>query len=173
VPEPYWVLATGSRYYADPATILRALREIAAAHPGREFVLLHGQCDPRHPLARDMVVPWRAAEKLSLKDQRGLLGGDWLSDLAAKHLGWRIERRPADWVRHGPKLAGFIRNGGMVEEMVDNGAADGNGECIALTGLCLSARCRRPGPHESHGTKDCMTRAAKAHIPVRPFPAAA
>jgi hypothetical protein len=173
VPEPYWVLATGSRYYADPATILHTLREIAAEHPGRPLGLMNGMCDPRHPLARDMAVPWRTAEKLSLKDQRGLLGGDWLSDLAAQHLGWHIERRPADWDRHGRKLAGFIRNGEMVEEMVAIGAADGNGECIALTGLCFSARCRRPEPHESHGTADCARRAREAHIPVRPFPAKA
>jgi hypothetical protein len=172
VTDTYWVLATGSRYYGDPATILRALREIAAAHPGREFALMNGMCDPRHPLARDMTVPWCAAEKLPLKDQRDLLGGDWLSDLAARHLSWRTVRRPADWSLHG-KRAGFIRNGEMVQEMVANGAAGGNGECIALTGLCLSARCRRPGPHESHGTADCMARATKARIPVRPFPAAA
>lgn len=172
MPE-YWVLATGSRYYADAGTILRALREIAAAHPGREFVLMHGKCSPRDPLVPERIVPWRTAESLDLEDQRRFLGADWLSDLAGQHLGWRIERRPADWARHGRKPAGGIRNGQMVQEMVTNGAACGNGECIAFTGLCLSARCRRPEPHESHGTTDCLTQARRAHIPWRPFPAAA
>jgi hypothetical protein len=172
VPEPYWVLVTGSRYYADPATILRTLREIAITHPGRPLGLMNGMCDPRHPLARDMTVPWRTAEKLSLKDRRGLLGGDWLSDLAAQHLGWHIERRPADWSLHG-KGAGFIRNSEMVRDMADIGAACGNGECVAFTGLCLSARCRIAVPHESHGTADCIRRARGAQIPVRPFPAKA
>jgi len=171
VAEPYWVLVTGSRFYADYACVLATLEEIAAEHPGREMVLLHGMCDPRQPQTR-FPVPWRAAERLSPEYQTRILGGDWLADRAALRLGWRIERRPADWERHGRKKAGFIRNDEMIAEMLANGALDGNGECAAFTGPCETPGCRITRPHDSHGTAHCLNSARKALIPVRPLPVA-
>jgi hypothetical protein len=188
VSEPYWTLVTGSRYFAGLDTIVRTLQEIASEHPGRPLGLMHGMCDPRHPLVHERVIPWRSAEKLSLADRKDLLGADWLADLAAQELGWHIERRPADWespcrpeckpghrrTRSGKTFcpaAGNYRNGGMVQDMVAIGAPSGNGECAPFAGLCLSARCRIARPHESHGTADCIRRAREAQIPVRPFPA--
>lgn len=168
--DPYWVLATGSRYYADVVTVRRTLQEVAATHPGREFVLMHGQCDPRHRLVPERVIPWRAGEKLLPEDQLDLLGGDWLADLVARELGWPIKRCPADWELHGPR-AGFIRNSEMIKEMAAAGAARGNGECVAFTTLCLSARCRIAEPHQSHGTAHCVNHVRAAGIPVRNVPA--
>lgn len=35
---------------------------------------------------------------------------------------------------------------------------------------CTRPGCRRPRPHDSHGTADCLRRLNAAHIPVRRFP---
>lgn len=80
------------------------------------------------------------------------------------------ERHPAVW-RPGGKfdpLAGFKRN----QEMVGLGAeiclAFAN-PCSAFIGTELtprSASCKEPGPHATHGTRDCMGRAMAAGIPI-------
>jgi hypothetical protein len=168
----YWVLATGSRFYANFACILGVFGEIAAEHPDQEIALIHGMCDPRRPSPQArlrVVIPWHAAEKMSPEDQVRLLGGDWLADRAAMRLGWRIERRPADWKQHR-KSAGFIRNDAMVAEMVANGATVGHGECVPFRGPCESPECDIAQPHESHGTVHCVNRARRAGISVREAP---
>jgi hypothetical protein len=173
VSDPWWVLVTGSRFCAGFACILGTFREIAAAHPGQEIVLLQGMCDPRHPGRPKTAppVPWRSAEKLSAEDRESLLGADWLSVQAALRLGWRVESRPAGWKRLG-KGAGFARNDEMIAEMLANGAAEGNGECVPLWGPCESPGCRIAKRHNSHGTAHCVSRAARAGIPVRTMPGA-
>lgn len=42
-------------------------------------------------------------------------GADAIAERVAYQLGWKIERYPADWTRHG-KRAGFVRNAYMVDE---------------------------------------------------------
>jgi hypothetical protein len=71
------------------------------------------------------------------------------------------EPHAADWFPKGylDKSAGFRRNALMVSLGAD--------ECLAFAAPCASGRCRKPRPHDSHGTADCVTRAEKAGIPVR------
>lgn len=57
-----------------------------------------------------------------------------------------VTKMPADWERHGRKIAGFIRN----QAMIDYGAQ-------ALVAVWDG---------ESNGTRDMITRARKARLPV-------
>lgn len=58
------------------------------------------------------------------------------------------------WPRCGP-----LRN----QHMVNLGAD----ACIAFIGPCTSPRCRRSGPHGSHGASGCADLAEQAGIPTR------
>lgn len=58
------------------------------------------------------------------------------------------------WPRCGP-----LRN----EHMVNLGADI----CLAFIGPCTSTRCRKPGPHPSHGASGCADLAEEAGIYVR------
>lgn len=66
------------------------------------------------------------------------------------------EPHPARWSRGAS--AGMERN----REMVDLGAD----VCVAFVGPCNRPRCRRPKPHDSHGTAQCMRLAERAGIHV-------
>lgn len=115
------ILVTGSRLLTDAELVSRALAEAVADH-GADLVVVHG-----------------AAR-----------GADTLADRAARGLGLKVERRPADWANLG-RRAGVVRNA----EMVRGGAA----ACIAF--LVAGAECR--------GTRDAMRRAQAAGIPVRVY----
>lgn len=84
------VLVTGSRAWAAPEVIVKALWEAWLVRDG-DFVIVHGAC-PR--------------------------GADLMADQAAQRYGWQVERHPADWERHG-KGAGFRRNNEMVRAGAD------------------------------------------------------
>ena len=170
--DTYRVLVTASRYWADRAAVEHQLR-IAAAEAERDGlrpVLVHGQCDPRHPDTR-RLIPWDTAKKMSWEVQGRYLGGDWLAEWCALNFTrtrWEIERHPADWQapcratcparnhritgRDGISLcpaAGPYRNA----DMVALGAA------VALAFMLDGSR----------GAAGCADLAAKAGIPVRRF----
>jgi hypothetical protein len=67
------------------------------------------------------------------------------------------EPHPAAWDGPLGKAAGFARNG----QMVDLGAD----YCLTFIERCGCTR--RPGPHGTHGSVDCATKAAEAGIPVK------
>lgn len=79
------ILVTGSRGWDDEATILHAL---AMARPlgAQAPTLVSGACPT---------------------------GADAIAERLAEGLGWKIERHPADWQKHG-RRAGFVRNAEMV-----------------------------------------------------------
>ena len=85
-------------------------------------------------------------------------GADAIADHVARDLGLRVERHPADWDSYG-KRAGFKRNA----EMVALGAALG----LAFILPCTDPKCRRPGPHGSHGASHCAQLAEANGIEVR------
>jgi len=144
---PYRLLITGSRDWADLPLLRREL-DAAMREVGEDrVVIVHGKCDPRDPQTRE-PVPWAAAERLSLADQRCLLGADWYADRIAGTRGIWVERHPAKWAEHG-KSAGFRRNA----EMVKLGAL-----------LCLAFI-----KDESRGATHCADLAERAGIPVRRF----
>lgn len=161
--RPWRVLVTGSRTWADRAAIRQQLAVAAqeAHRDGRRPVLVHGQCDPRHPDTGRMI-PWATARLMSWEVQGRYLGADWLADwVALNHagMGWQVERHPADWGLG--KSAGFRRN----QAMVDLGAD----LCLCFAMPCAGSRCARPRPHDSHGASHCATAAEKAGIPLRRF----
>jgi hypothetical protein len=43
----------------------------------------------------------------------------------------------------------------------------GADRCLAFIGPCTSPRCRKAGPHPSHGASGCADLAEAAGIPVR------
>lgn len=167
---PLRIGVTGSRKYDSPAMIrgaLLAAHERARPHAGR--VLVHGMCDPRHPVT-GRLVPWRTAERLPAAERLRLLGADWLAEQAVLEMAeqtgtWAIRRRPAEWWHAGrfDRGAGFARNARMVAE-------DGPfSEWLAFALPCSDHRCYRSDPHPSHGTAHCADLAAKAGIPVHWF----
>ena len=84
--EPYRILVTGSRDWADENLIAGALLHEASRVPSsRGITVVHGT-------AR---------------------GADTMANRVALHYEWQVERHPADWERHG-KAAGYRRNAEMV-----------------------------------------------------------
>jgi hypothetical protein len=158
VPEPYRLLVTGSREWDRPDIIRAGMLEVQETAVAR-LVVVHGMCDPRHPDTRTKI-PWAAAMRLGLQQQRQLLGADWLADVVACELGWDMEPHAADWKRY-KKAAGFRRNADMVKL--------GAGECHAYLGPCVKPGCADPQPHASHGGAHCAGLAEKAGIKTRTF----
>jgi hypothetical protein len=115
-------------------------------------------------------------------------GGDAIASVVARRLGWLQRPFPADWAAHGRECgttalehaaaegrarwcpgvgrcprAGTRRNDDMVAAAVA-AVADGSATRVRLAAF--------PGPTSS-GTRHCMGAAARAGIPVRPYPLAA
>ena len=82
------ILVTGSRNWTDFSTIQNRLMEIpGSAYPTTsDTTLVSGACPT---------------------------GADAMAEQVAVHVGWIVERHPADWNKHGKK-AGFLRNAEMV-----------------------------------------------------------
>lgn len=113
------VLITGSRDWQHAGTIAGAFDYYVSSRYGDfEIILVSGAC----PTGADKMCEEEAARR-----------------------GWKVERHPADWKRHGKK-AGFMRN----REMVDLGAD-----------ICL-AFCR----NNSAGTMMTYNLAQHALIPA-------
>lgn len=156
----YRVLVTGSRDWSDRVTIRSALMRVEREHEDSRLILVHGMCDPRHPLDGH-AIRWAAAMRLPMGVAENLLGADWLASLiAATSLGWETEPRPADWKHHG-RAAGYRRN----EHMIRLGA----GICLAFSMPCTAPRCAGRPAHGSHGTTQCSELAERAKIPVRRY----
>lgn len=109
------ILITGSRNYTNLSKVKQEIQRHATCEG--QTVIIHG-----------------AAK-----------GADSLADLAARQLGYSVEKYPADWSSHG-RAAGPIRN----QLMVDKGAD-----------ICLAFPIGN-----SRGTYDCMNRARQAGIHV-------
>ena len=90
-------------------------------------------------------------------------GADWHADHYARWLrgkGCRVDVEPHRAEDFGPWPAcGPFRNKHMVHLGAD--------VCLAFIGPCTRPRCRRPGPHPSHGASHTAALAEKAGIPVR------
>lgn len=88
----------------------------------------------------------------------GAGGFDRMARLAAELFGWTVETYLPDYVTYGRYAAPFVRN----QTMVDTGAN------VCVTGYlpCVMPNCKRPQPHGTHGTADCVGKARKAGIPI-------
>lgn len=140
---PYRVLVTGSRDWTDRRAVEDTLTTAGALAIalGQRLVVVHGAC----PTGVDQIADEWA---------------NWHRDRGA---AFDIERHPAQghpsedfgpWPGAGPRRNAF---------MVGLGAD----ACFAFIGPCTSPRCRRPGPHPSHGASGCADLAEQADIPVR------
>jgi hypothetical protein len=81
------LLVCGSRTWTDRPRLWQVLDRLVTAHGDGQVVLIEG-------------------------DARG---ADRLAGQLARERGWRLERYPADWTRHG-RAAGFRRNARMLRE---------------------------------------------------------
>ena len=79
------ILVTGSRDWADAASVFRALDQTAAEASYREITIVHG----------------------------GARGADGFAHIWAIRNGFTVERHPANWRMSG-KAAGFLRNQHMI-----------------------------------------------------------
>lgn len=146
-----FVLVTGSRFLPADGFLLRTLDELSAEIDD-DLMIVHGQCDPRHPESR-RTIGWHAA----LADQCGvhpdrLLGADWQAHRWAEPTGVPTDPYPADWGRLG-RAAGPLRNQRMVDVLTD-----ARHRLVVAFPVGSSA-----------GTMDCCRRASRAGIPVRVF----
>lgn len=85
-------------------------------------------------------------------------GADLHADVWARLVGATPEPHPADWAKYG-RRAGNIRNSEM--------AAEGADEALGFIYTCRAPRCKRPRPHDSHGSADMWAKAVAAGIPTR------
>jgi len=138
----YRILVTGSRSWKDTEKLHAALDAVALA-------------------ALDTVA---SSVVLVLG---GALGADTTAHLWAadrKRQGWRIERPEvhpvsgAEWRKSS--YAGNLRN----QRMVDLGAD----VCVAAVNPCEKPKCRKPKPHGTHGSTDCVERCEAYGIRVIP-----
>ncbi|WP_329114529.1 SLOG family protein [Streptomyces sp. NBC_01353] len=142
-PTPYRVLVTGSRDWADAGLVWSALNNVRdeAYAASRQLIVVHGAC----PSGADADA------------------AHW-AEIGSQFVTWiQVEAHPAKghptqdfgpWPGAGPR-----RNQYMVSLGAD--------VALAFIGPCTSPRCRRPGPHLSHGASGCADLAEKAGIPVR------
>lgn len=158
--ETIRVLVTGSRWYPSPGRVAEAFDDAEKAFPGAVLLLVHGKCDPRHPVTRRRVR-WAAAATWPAARKQDLLGGDWLADLEATRRGWPVETHAADWSQGDS--AGFDRN----DFMISLGAR----LVLAFTELCAKPGHARMEPHITHGTAHCAGRAEEEGIDVWPYAA--
>jgi hypothetical protein len=85
-------------------------------------------------------------------------GADLYADLWARAHGLEPEPHRADWAKYG-KPAGNIRNTVMV--------AAGADEALGFIDVCRAPRCRKPRPHDSHGSSDCYAKVKGLGIPTQ------
>lgn len=143
--DPYRILVTGSRDWADRETIWGALAEIVRPLPAhQEIVIVQGACPGvrQFPGADRIAVEW------------------------ALSYGATVESHPAQnhptedfgpWPGCGPR-----RNHYMAVKL-------GADSCLAFIGPCTKRTCLLPKPHGSHGASGCAMLAELAGIPVRRF----
>ena len=112
------IIATGSRYWRDEASIKDGL-DLAARSVG----VVDGSTDVT--LVTGAQVSTESGEKF---------GADHLAERVARRYGWEIERHPADWDTYGLS-AGPRRNRQMVEAGADVCAA-----FLALGMPCLGTK---------------------------------
>lgn len=144
-----FLLVTGSRMLPADGYLPRTLDRLSAEIDD-DLMLLHGQCDPRHPTTH-RVIRWDRAESCSLHPDR-LLGADWQAHRWAASTGVPEDPYPADWDRFG-RAAGPLRN----QRMVD-----------VLDGVRWRLVVAFPAG-SSAGTMDCVRRPKAAGIPVRVY----
>jgi len=142
------LLVTGSRFLPADGYLLATLDRLHA-ELDEHLMVVHGQCDPRHPATRRRI-PWDHAATCGVHPDR-LLGADWQADLWAASTRLPTDPNPADWDHYG-RAAGPIRNRAMVDKFATVRAL------VAAFPVGTSA-----------GTMDCVRRAKAAGIPVRVY----
>lgn len=145
MPEPYRVLVTGSRDWDDVTAIGAALEQALIDSGPRPLLVVHGACPSGADWHADHYARWLRGKGVTIDVERHPAQGHPTEDFGP-------------WPAAGPR-----RNAHM--------ASLGADLCLAFIGPCISPRCRKPGPHPSHGASGCADLAEKAGIPVRRFTA--
>lgn len=135
------LLVTGSRAYPGGTAVfrmvLRVLQDFERRHPGRELVLMHGDCP--HPK----------------RNSQHALSIDRVASAAGFHLGFTTEARPVDHTVDDPwPAAGPRRSKRMVAECVRERDA---GAIVEVAGFPWG---------EARGTKRCLKLAKAAGLEV-------
>lgn len=100
--EPFRILVTGSREFADRPAVVRSLSDACALAGGRQTVLRHGGAKGADAIAGSVWASWVAV---------------W------PHLHLPAEVYEADWGTYG-KRAGSLRNTRMLEDLKEGQKID-------------------------------------------------
>lgn len=138
---PYRVLVTGSRDWDDVTTIGAALEQALIDAGPRPVLVVHGDCPGGADWHADHYARWLRGKGCSIDVERHPAQGHPTQDFGP-------------WPGAGPR-----RNAYMVSLGADL--------TLAFIGPCSSPRCRKPGPHPSHGASGCAALAEQAGITVR------
>lgn len=140
-PAPYRILVTGSRDWTDVTTIGAAIEQAIIDSGAATFLVVHGACPSGADWHADHYARWMRGKGVAIDVERHPAQGHPDQDFGP-------------WPGAGPR-----RNAHMVGLGADL--------CVAFIGRCTSPRCRKPGPHPSHGATGCAALAEAAGIPVR------
>ncbi len=165
-PAPFRILVTGSRTFTD----MRLVHEVFAdtipdpIEPGRDYVLVHGDCEQGPD---SFVDPFCENEAWWVDNAGGSLHAethpvthaDW--DRCAPSCRPAHRRTRRDGSTYCP-AAGLRRDAHMVSLGAD--------VCLAFIDPCAKPTCRKPKPHGSHGATYTADLAEKAGIPTRRWP---
>lgn len=166
---------TGSREWTSREIISTAFDEIVPSCPSgddeNDCDLSAGKCHERH-YREDLRDHDPDLCEMVLVVNGYAPGADRLCDLETLKRGWLPVRVPANWGSHG-KAAGPYRNKGM---LCLAGSASGWIERDRITAWlafiidCAKPDCsKKPSPHPSHGTWDCMNQARDSGINVKEY----
>lgn len=126
------VLVTGSRTWTDRRAVEVTLVDLFDTHGS--FVLMQG-CAALGPDA---------------------MAADWITD--NPYLGIVPEEVPVtsrEWNSLGP-TAGLLRNERMVGRALEREAIGWTVRCVGFLMPCEKPGCKRPIPHGTHGTENCL-----------------
>jgi hypothetical protein len=169
-PQPLRVIVAGPRTWEDEEALAKVLDGIVKESFTNEITFVHGAC----PTGIDQMTADYCEETAGWYDNLGIqlaveaYPADW--DSCAPECPkrpHRVKKKPGDMVHPG-KLddycpgAGPRRNRKMAQLGADR--------LQAFIEPCANPHCRKPRPHDSHGTAGMIRLCKTAGIPVTRWP---
>jgi hypothetical protein len=165
------VIVAGPRTWDDVDLHAITLDTIIGEAGFRDITFVHGGC----PTGIDQLTQDYCEELAAWYDNQDIQlaaeshPADWDScGLDCPKRPHRVPRRPGDVVHPGV-LPDYCPNAGPRRNRLVAGL--GGDMLVAFIGPCVNARCRRPKPHDSHGTAGMIAICRRIGINVKPVSA--